>query len=303
MTGLVWWTVSGLVLGLLAPPVLRRLIRAGVDAAVLLNAWAVTVSLTLTAVALPALAALLHRCWLAPLHAGPPGRVNTIAAALSAAAVSLAVVRGGWSLLRTSRQRRRLHGRHTELTWLLTGRLPSAGAVLWLPAAQPLAYSLGGNPPMVVMSTGLQNGLDPAAVRAVAAHEHAHIGRRHHRLMAIAYALSAGLGWLPLMRRSPSLVRTLTELDADAVAARTHGAHGLRQALRQLQYTPAPATALGIANESTRIRLARLSDDVPVDAAQSTRTGAAGGAVLILGAAAMLCFVALVAVASCTGTT
>ncbi len=165
MTAVVWWTIGGVALGVLTPPMLHALIRRGTDAGVLLAMWAVLVCVTLTALALPALAELLHRCWLA-LHAGPPGRVDTVAGIISAAAITIAAVRGGWQLRRAGRRRRRLHDRHVELCWLLTGRDPQAGTVLWLPATEPLAYSLAGDPPLVVMSTGLQQCLDRAAVRA-----------------------------------------------------------------------------------------------------------------------------------------
>ncbi|KUI37552.1 peptidase M48 [Mycobacterium sp. GA-2829] len=294
----MWWTIGGLAVGVLTPPVLRALTRRGTDAGVLLSVWGVLVCTTLAAVALPGLAELLHRCWLA-LHAGPPGQVDTIAGILSAAALGVAAIRGGWQLSRTGRQRRRLHDKHVELAWLLTGRSPRSGAVLWLPATEPLAYSLAGNPALVVMSTGLRQCLDSAAVRAVEAHERAHVRRRHHLLIAVAQAAAAGLGWLPLMRQSPSLVRTLVELDADAHAARSHGHRGLRRALQTLQSAPAPAPALGIASECTQLRLARLAGRRS-SGGRLAGSSAAWGAALVLGMTTLLTFAALTGLASCT---
>jgi Zn-dependent protease with chaperone function len=299
MTAVVWWTIGGLTLGVLTPPILHTLIRRGTDAAVLLAIWAVLVCATLTAVALPALAELLHRCWLA-LHAGPPGPVDTAAGIVSAAAILIAAMRGGWQLSRTSRHRRQLHERHLELSWLLTGRDPRAGKVLWLPASEPLAYSLAGDPPLVVMSAGLRQCLDRAAICAVEAHERAHVRRHHHLLIAAAQAVAAGLGWLPLMRQSPSLVRTLVELDADAHAARTHGHHGLRRALQILRSTPAPTTALGIASDCTRLRLARLARPHPPASGRLASSAAACGAALALVMTTLLTFAALTGLASCT---
>jgi Zn-dependent protease with chaperone function len=261
--------------------------------------WGVLVCLTLATVALPALAELLHQCWLA-LHAGPPGPVDTVAGILSAVALTVAVIRGGWRASRTGRHRRRLHDKHSELAWLLTGGGPRSGTVLWLPATEPLAYSVAGNPPLVVMSTGLRQCLDPAAVNAVEAHEHAHVRRRHHLLIAVAQAAAAGLGWLPLMRHSPSLVRTLVELDADAHAARTHGHHGLRRALQTLQTAPAPAPALGIAGDCTQLRLSRLAGRSSPGSGRFAGSTAACGAALVLGMTTMLTFAALTALASCT---
>ncbi|MEN4473874.1 M56 family metallopeptidase [Mycolicibacterium cosmeticum] len=298
MTAVLWWTIGGITVGVLTPPLLRALTRRGADAAVLLAVWAVLVCVTLTAVALPGLAELLHRCWLA-LHAGPPGRVDTIVGIVSAAVLGIAAIRGGWQLSRTGRQRRRLHDKHAELAWLLTGRGPQRGAVLWLPAAEPLAYSLAGDPPLVVMSTGLQQCLDRASVGAVEAHERAHVRRRHHLLIAVAQAVAAGLGWLPLMRQSPSLVRTLVELDADAHAARTHGRQGLRRALHALQSAPAPAPALGIAGDCTQLRLARL-EGRRSSSGRIAGSSAAWGAALVLGMTAVLTFAALTGLASCS---
>ncbi|MCV7346007.1 peptidase M48 [Mycolicibacterium rhodesiae] len=294
----MWWTIGGIAVGVLTPPLLRALTRRGVDAAVLLAVWGVLVCVTLTAVALPGLAELLHRCWLA-LHAGPPGGVDTIAGIISAAALGIAAIRGGWQLSLTGRHRRRLHNKHAELAWLLTGRGPQPGAVLWLPAAEPLAYSLAGDPPLVVMSTGLQQCLDRASVRAVEAHERAHVGRRHHLLIAVAQAVAAGLGWLPLMRHSPSLVRTLVELDADAHAARTHGRQGLRRALHALKSAPAPSPALGIAGDCTELRLARLDGRRP-SAGRIAGSSAVWGATLVLAVTTVLTFAALTGLASCT---
>ncbi|WP_325096855.1 M56 family metallopeptidase [Mycolicibacterium vinylchloridicum] len=298
MTAVMWWTIGGLTVGVLTPPLLRALTRCGVDAAVLLAAWGVLVCVTLTAVALPGLAELLHQCWLA-LHAGPSGQADTIAGIASAAALSLAALRGAWQLSCIGRQRRRLHGKHAELTWLLTGGAPQPGAVLWLPAAEPLAYSLAGDPPLVVMSTGLQQRLDRASVRAVEAHERAHVVRRHHLLIAVAQAVAAGLGWLPLMRHSPSLVRTLVELDADAHAARLHGRCGLRRALRTLSSASAPSVALGMASDCTQLRLDRLQGRVS-STGRIAGFSAAWATALVLCTTTLVIFAALTGLASCT---
>lgn len=299
MTGIVWWTLAGVIVAAASPPVLRWLTRRGADAGMLLLAWAVLVCLTVFAVALPALAELVHWCWLA-LHAGPAGGIDTAAGLLSGGVVVLAAVRGGWQLSAAGRYRRRLHARHTELAWVLHGSAPRAGTVLWLPTSEPHAYSLAGDPPLVVMSTGVRACLDPAAVRAVAAHERAHIHRRHHRLIVVAYAVAAGLWWLPLTRQSPSLVRTLVELDADALAARTHGRRPLRRALQTLQDTPAPAASLGIAGESMQLRLARLS--TRRSGGPGRLAGSAAGSTAMVLAVMSLLVVALLitGLASCT---
>lgn len=295
MTGLLAWTLGGLTVGFAAPVPLWAMVRRGVDAAVVLAVWALSLGATLIAVALPALAEVLHRCWLA-LHAGPLGRPDSVAGLLSAAAIVVAVVRGGRQVRRTRRQRRSLHERHVELAWLLHAERPRGGQVLWVPAEQPLAYSMAGSPPLVVMSAGLRDRLDRSAVAAVLAHERAHLQRRHHLVLAMAAAVAAAVAWLPLTRQSPALVRTLVELDADAHAARTCGPDGLQSALRTLGAAPAPPTALAIAGECTQLRLARLAAHRP-DAA----TRWAGSVAAVCGMAqlfAVMAFLGVVAVTS-----
>jgi Zn-dependent protease with chaperone function len=192
-----------------------------------------------------------------------PSGVGPVVAALSAVATGFAVVRGGWQWRRIRRQRRSLHQRHVELARLLTGAPPAAGEVLWLPAADPLAYSVAGDPPLIVLTTAVRQRLGHAAVEAVLTHERSHHARGHHLLIALAHAAAAGMGWLPLMRQSPRLVRVAVELDADADAVRRHGSHGVRQALELLAAIPAPGAALGMGGECTLLRLSRLDGRIP----------------------------------------
>jgi hypothetical protein len=274
------YTIGGLFIGVMSPPLLRLAVRRGVDAGILLTVWAVVVSLAVIAIAMPAVAILIHGCWLSP-DTGLPRWVDSLTGLLSGATVVIAVARGARQLANTRRRRRNVHARHIELSWLLTGRAPRADSVLWLPTAEPHAYSLAGSPPLVVMSVGLRECLGHAAVSAVRSHEKAHIHRRHHVFVAVAQALSAGLGWLPLIRQSPGLVRTLIELDADANAARVHGSWPIRQAIHTLQHAAAPAAALGIATECAQLRLERLTTHCPDDAVRRPRSAATGSAMII----------------------
>lgn len=299
MTALLWWAIGGVAAGGLAPLALRELIRRGASAAALLCAWGVLVCLIIAVLALPALTELLHRCW-QPVHPADTGPIDAAGSALSAGVLIIAVIRGGWSLVRSRRLRHRLHGKHSEMTWVLTGDRPYRGGVLWLPLSEPFAYSLAGQPPLVVATEGLRRVFDEATVSAVLAHERAHVTRRHHLLVALADTVAAGLGWLPLMRRSPSMVRTLVELDADAHAARAHGHQRLRQALHTLQHVAAPPVALGITSECTRLRLARLAAERSAGAGRLGGAAASCGAALVVGVAALLSLATVIAVASCS---
>lgn len=299
MTAVVWWAIAGVAAGGVTQVALHALVRRGISAAALLCVWGVMVCLIITALALPAFAELLHRCWLA-VHPAGASQVNTAAGVVSVVILVVAAMRGGWRLGHIGRLRHRLYGKHLEMTWLLTGDRPRRGAVLWLPATPPLAYSLAGQPPLVVATAGLREVFDDATVGAVLAHEHAHVARRHHLFVALADALAAGLGWLPLMRQSPSLVRTLVELDADAHAARQHGHHRLLRALQLLQHAATPPAALGIASECTQLRLARLAAQRCGGSGRLGGAAASCGAVLVVGVAALLSLAAVIALASCT---
>jgi hypothetical protein len=60
------------------------------------------------------------------------------------------------------------------------------------------------------------------------------------------------------MRRSPALVRTLVEFDADDHAARALGPEGLHRALQTLRPSHAPTATLAITGDAVDMRLRRL---------------------------------------------
>lgn len=290
------WTLTGLLVGVAAPRGLFWLVRRGVDAALVLVLWALAVTMTVVAVMSPALAEMVHRCWLIQHH-GEAGSGGSVLAVLSAVATGFAVVRGGLQLRRLTGQRHDLHARHTELAWLVSGARPGPGSVLWLPAADPLAYSVAGDPPLIVVTTGVRDRLADNAVDAVVAHERSHNERGHHLLVALAHAAAAGMGWLPLMRLSPPLIRIAVECDADTHAARQYGSASVRQALQVVSEGHSPAAALGMGDgEAVRLRLERLHrhscpgdhGEVPSRSAAALCGAALISAVLVAGAFAVV---------------
>lgn len=294
----MWWSVVGVVMAAVSPPVLRWLTRRGADAGVLLLAWAMLVC-TLIAVALPGLAELIRRCWLA-MHAGPPGGVDMAVGVLSGGLVALAAVRGRWHLATAERHRRRLHARHAELAWLLHGSAPRAEGVLCCP---PLSRT-----PTALRATRRWWWWAPVCASASTAPRYE---RWWHTNMPIrsnaTICLSGGptrprqdCGGCTLTRQSPSLVRTLVELDADAHAARVHGNRPLRRALLTLQNTHAPALALGIAGECVQLRLQHLSGRRSPSTGRIAASAAASTAMLLAGTAALVVAVLISVLASCT---
>lgn len=301
MTVVVAWTLVGIVVGVGAPALLGLMIQRGCDAVVVFGAWAIATGVALTALALPAIAETVHQCWFA-LHAGRSAAIDTVAGYLSAAVIAASVARAGWHVRRAAKERVHLRARHADLAWLLAADDPGPTDVLWLPVSRPLAYSVAGDPPWIVMTTGLLQRLDPSTVQAVLAHERAHLQRRHHGVLAVAATLATAVPWLPLMRRSPELVRTLVELDADVHAARVHGSTGLRRALQVLSTEPWPPAVLGMGSQCLQLRLDRL-DVISVRARGSRRTGgslvAVWGAALLFVSVAFISFIAVASVFSC----
>lgn len=303
MTAVVAWTLVGLVVGVGAPALLRLMIARGHDAVLVFGVWAITTSVALIALALPAVAETVHQCWFA-LHAGRSGDIDTAAGYFSAVVIAVSVARAGWYLRDAARQRVHLHARHADLAWLLDTDDRGPTGVLWIPAARPLAYSVAGDPPWIVMTTGLRQRLDRAAVMAVLAHERAHLRRRHHSVLAVAATLAAAVPWLPLLWQSPALVRTMVELDADAHAARAHGSSGLRRALQILSTEPLPPAVLGMGGVCLQQRMDRLAAMAP----HGRGPGRGGGgslavvwaAALMLVAVAFTSFIVVAALFSCT---
>lgn len=295
------WLVAALVLAVAAPTLLDALVRRGVNAQIVLLTWAALLSATVMSIALPALGEVMHRCWMV-LHEGRPDRTDAAGAALSVTVLFVAATRAASASRRSGTDRRDLHERHLGLARILFGTAHDH-AVLWLPVADPIAYSVAGHPPLVVASTGLRDVLDTDALASVLAHERAHLARGHHRLVTVADAVAAGFWWLPLMRTSPALVRTLVELDADAdaCAAQVHGPRGLTRALQTLQPTSVPGPALGVAGDSTGLRLTRLAAPPPRRGVHvgAAPTLVASLAAVLLAVVSIATVVVVTALASC----
>ncbi|MDQ2882298.1 MAG: M56 family metallopeptidase [Actinomycetota bacterium] len=267
--------LGALLVAWVAPRRLERRLRGATDPQITLVTWLALVSGTLLSVVVTAglvllpghgpaqrVVTLVHHCW-AAVAAGSFPRVDEVAGLLAILIAAVAVARGGAGVFRHLRQRRRLHRTHLDLLRILTGTAAAQGSMLWLDSPQPMAYSVAGRPSLVVATEGLRRSLPDNAVAAVLSHEQAHLRGKHHLLVGLAEALAAGLPWLPLMRRSPALVRALVEVSADASAARSHGATTVRAALLSMSAHGTPAHALGMAQDCLALRLDALSSHRP----------------------------------------
>jgi Zn-dependent protease with chaperone function len=273
-TALVWWllTTAGVVAGTIAGVLLLVLPGHGPAAAIL---------------------AALHDCWAAAGHGGLPA-LDPITGGVAAVVALAAAARLASAAAGRRRHRNVLHRRHLvalRLSGSADGRpLPT----LWLPQDEPVAYSLGGRRGLIVASTGLKDRLSERELRAVLAHERAHVRGRHHLLTACAEVLGRTLGFVPLMRELPGAVKLLVELAADRTAAAQCGSEPLRSALVSIRAVEGPRRSLAMAGGDTAIRLQRLT----------ARTGSrlASRAVTVAGGLAALVAPAAVAVALVVGT-
>lgn len=306
--------LGALLVAWAAPRLLEPRLYAGADPQTFLVTWLMLVASTLlsltTAVGLlllpghgPAKQVLLlaHDCWAAMSHGSLP-RIDAVAGLVSVVLVTAAVIRCGVGVVRHARQRRTVHRKHLDLLRILTGAGAVPGSTLWLDVPDPMAYSVAGRPSLIVASEGLRRELPRHAVAAVLEHERAHLRGRHHLMVAIAEALAIALPWLPLMRRSPYLVRAVVELSADSIAARSHGAGAVRTALLGMSESSTPAHALGMAPDCVALRLAVLSSARSESGRlnRALRSGFAGAIALLLPALTSTALLTAATVALCS---
>lgn len=192
--------------------------------------------------ALPGAAgAVCRRCLDA---ANPFGTVVSTAGIPPAAPLLGAVALGAGVLgvLTTTFLRVRREGRsHVELLGATARRDTVAGEQVWLlPSAALAAYTLPRAG--VVLSRGTVETLDDAQLRAVLAHERAHLRGRHHVVLGALRGLRSMLGVVPLLRAAPEAVAAYAEMAADDAALRSHGRGALAGALLAL-HRPGTAPA------------------------------------------------------------
>lgn len=122
----------------------------------------------------------------------------------------------------------------------------------------PLAYCLPGRRSRLVVSLGTLDLLNQDELRAVLAHEHAHLSQRHDLVVLPFAALGATFPGTRSVRIARSAVALLIELLADDVAARRHDRDHLARALWKIGSGPTPAGALGVTGSDVLLRAQRL---------------------------------------------
>ncbi len=268
MTAAVYLLLYGVMVTWLAPPLLSRLTRGGLNprlgvavwlTAILgvLAAWSVAVVLTVVhgvrgLPESPVIVVCLELLGI-PEQVATPSVEGTVL--LIAAAVLLwtvvgvragRAVRGLWASSREHAQAARLIGEPTDRP-----------DVFVLNAERPAAYCVAGRPNAIVVTSAAVERLTGSQLDAVLAHENAHITGRHHQLLMVLRALAATLPRLPLFPRAADAVGELLEMCADDLAARRHGGRTLVAGMVKLAGPVAPA-GLGVAASAITRRANRL---------------------------------------------
>ena len=137
---------------------------------------------------------------------------------------------------------RTLHARHRNrvIVDLVATRNPLLAGTHVVDHDVPTAYCLPGLRPRVVVSRGVLDLLREDEVRAVLAHENAHVEQRHDLVVLPFVALRATLPRSAGVRTAQEQVALLVEMLADDRAARSHPPAVLARALCKVGATHAP---------------------------------------------------------------
>ncbi|MGW6503375.1 M56 family metallopeptidase [Nonomuraea angiospora] len=198
---------------------------------------------------------------------------------------TMSVLIGGW-------RGRRAH----RSALLLVGRRHRELGALVVEHDEPAAYCVPGRESLIVITRGALNGLHPSQVRAMIAHERAHLDGHHHLVLAAAQAIARMVPRLPLFARLRQEIPRLVEILADDAAAREHGRDTVATALVAVARASTPAGALGAGGDTAVARVVRLLSPAPAPLGTGQRLLAALGVTgLLTGPAAVLLLPPLIA--------
>jgi hypothetical protein len=130
---------------------------------------------------------------------------------------------------------------------------------------RPSAFTFGGARPVVVVTSGLLNEVDPVALRAILLHEAAHARARDPSRLLLARVISAALLAVPPAARVAERCHQWIELAADRAALAQVGRLPLATALLALLQRPewlGPGTGASVveARDLLPVRLLQLAD-------------------------------------------
>jgi Zn-dependent protease with chaperone function len=148
-----------------------------------------------------------------------------------AASLALAGAAAAWRYGRRVQRSRTQTRSHARAALLVGHAIAGQARTVMLDDPRPAAYCVAGRPAAIVVTSGALAVLDPPQLRAVLAHEGAHLAHRHHALATVTRGLAAAFPGVPLFTRGAAEVARLTEMAADDTAARASGRPALVTAL------------------------------------------------------------------------
>ncbi len=185
----------------------------------------------------------------------PAGTALSVAGGLVAVAL---LVRVAWCVSDTLFGMRR-HRDSQRQHLMMASQMHPIWDVRVVDHAWPAAYCIPGPDRTVVFTAGAFQVLDDQQVRAVIAHELAHLNGRHDFVVAFAGALRRALPFVISMRIACDELAQLVEMRADDVALRSNDRLSIAKALVHLAEGPVPVGALG-ASGAAFARLDRLAE-------------------------------------------
>jgi Zn-dependent protease with chaperone function len=221
---------------------------------------ALLIGVTLAVPTLPIstrLASLLDACWLAirEQYSTPGGAtvasvgVLLVVAVLGRLGFSLAVEVLSAFYRRREQRRRLMIGAPSD---------PSTG-VLVVPHATSAVYCLPGRPGVVVCTSAAVAALDGRQLRAVLAHERAHLRSRHDIILAAAAGLQTAFPFVPAFTLARAELARLVEMQADDAAVAGDDRRVLASALVRLAEGAVPGVAMGAGGTTALARMRRLA--------------------------------------------
>jgi Zn-dependent protease with chaperone function len=212
-----------------------------------------------------------------------PAEPRDLAAAAVLALTALVAARLAWAGARVAVGTRTRRSRHRDLVDVLATPAGLVPGLRVLTESTPLAYCLPAlRGSRVVVSAGALNCLAAEELRAVLAHEQAHLRARHDLVLESFTMLHAAYPRWVRSAEALEATRILVELLADDDARRRGGAVPLARALVALAGSPAPPVGMPAAHSATVLRIRRLSEPPPRCRLLSATTYAAAAALLVV---------------------
>ncbi|MFG2131274.1 M56 family metallopeptidase [Streptomyces sp. NPDC048751] len=206
-------------------------------------------------------AGLLSTCGLVAGATAGDGPLTFGDVLVLAAPVAIVLLPAGW-LVRCAWQVRRARRRQLDMLALVGEPAPEYGATI-VDYGVPAVYCLPGRRSRVVVTRAALEVLSEGQLKAVLAHEHAHIAGRHHLLKVLVDAFSRAFPGLPLARHAKEQTNLLLEMIADDHAVRLHPRETLAAAICEVAAGRVPRAALGAGGSGALIRLRRVLTPQP----------------------------------------